>query len=122
MTLIVGIVHWKIKIECRDDFVKFWKEKFTIEDKAVLFGEFLSELTPEMRHTLATWNICCGSSADDYYGRCAHFINIGFWRSIRDFDEQTNKYKSDENPIKDFETGTPPSLFCRANCPSRGRT
>ena len=45
--MVIVLIHWKIKRDCVDDFLTFWKTKACIKDRSGLVGEFLSEVQSE---------------------------------------------------------------------------
>lgn len=81
--MFVVLVWWKIKPGWDKDFVKEWQDKLKIEDKSGLVAEFLTKVDPPDSDN--TWDLRVSESST--------YVNVGIWRSKKDFDLQIGKYK-----------------------------
>jgi hypothetical protein len=90
--MVIVLVHWLIKPGCEDAFKERWKQ-MTIDAGKGLYREFLTEPMISNDPKFNTFSITdCAYST---------FINIGFWKSLDDFDRLVGKYIPDPMRIKD---------------------
>ena len=82
--MVVILVHWLVKLQRRDDFLKLWEE-MKVDANSGLYREIISEpdtfIDDAKYHTFSLEN-------PNY----KTFINIGFWKSIEHFDNAIGKY------------------------------
>jgi len=99
--MIVAVVLWRIKKGSRDQFIKDWKEKFVVNDRAGLIGEFLSEPIDTSDPRLKTFDLQNVGEASD---EKTVLVNVGMWRSVEGFNDQVAKYiKSTDAEKREFE-------------------
>ena len=84
--MVIVLIHWKIKRDCVDDFLTFWKTKACIKDRSGLVGEFLSEVQSEKDCEWINWKL----TACD--GKYKSFINAGLWSDLESFCKQVEGY------------------------------
>ncbi len=90
----IVLIIWKIKKDKEKAFLKKWKQMGRFE-KAGLFREFLSKVGEELDYKYRTWHL----TNPNYIT----YINVGIWRSMKDFEEAIGQYMNEKNPIYDFE-------------------
>lgn len=93
--MVIVLIHWKIKPDRVDEFLDYWRKVATVQDRAGLIGEFLSEGCRRSEFPWITW---------DFTGRegvYRSFINVGIWAKAEDFHDQIAKYFQDK--AQDFE-------------------
>ena len=98
--MIIVLIKWKIKNNQQqiDDFLKFWRQEATIQDRKGLVGEFLSEIGSKEKYKYITWEF--ERPKGDTY---TIFVNVGIWADPTAFFEQVGKYFDDEKPLQPFE-------------------
>ncbi len=72
------LVHWPIKEGKAEEFEKHWKMMMNVEGKEGFYREILTKPVPKPDPKFNTFSI-----TDRNYHT---YINIGFWRSIEDFE------------------------------------
>ena len=97
--MIIVLIHWKIKPEPEmvEKFLKFWEKTAVVADRRGLVGEFLSEPHSAAEYGWVTWQL------NGCEGKHRSFINVGFWNSAEEFDEQIGKYFESSTGLKEFE-------------------
>lgn len=96
--MVIVLIHWKIIPDKIDDFLKFWREKATVENRKGLIGEFLSEAHSPAEFPWITWDIM------GCEGKYRSYVNVGCWSNSDDFQEQIGKYfLMNASEKKDFE-------------------
>ena len=95
--MIIVVIHWKIKPDRVDEFLKFWRRKAIVEDRRGLIGEFLSEGHSTAEFGWITWPL---TSCEGEY---RSFVNVGYWNSGEEFQSQVGKYFDSSTGKKDFE-------------------
>lgn len=93
--MIIVAIHWKIRPDKTDEFLRYWKEKAFIHDRSGLVGEFLTEPLSNTEHDWITWDLLGDK------GKYKSFINVGYWESAEKFHEQVGK--NFKNTPEDFE-------------------
>ncbi len=77
--MIVLLVHWHIKNECTEEFLRAWKEVMKPLDITGLYYEILTEVNTDSSdpryHSLDLEN--------PHY---TTYINIGIWQELKDFE------------------------------------
>jgi hypothetical protein len=101
MTMIVCLIHWKIRKGMEAQFIAAWQTIYTIKNRDGLIGEYLSEVKADTDHPWITWPIRCAN--DHNQRQCAHFINVGIWESATRFHEEIADKFNDDRPIAEFE-------------------
>ena len=98
--MIIVLIHWRIKPDEKSiaDFLKYWREEASINDRTGLVGEFLSEAAKMKDYPYITWLL-----DPDHLGNFKSFVNVGIWTDGGSFYEQVAKNFNDENPMKPFE-------------------
>ena len=94
--MVIILVHWLIKRGSEDAFRERWRQ-MTIESGQGLYREVLT--TPTIRDD-AKFNTF--SITDLAYST---FINIGFWKSLDDFDRLVGRYIPDPQQTRDPKDG-----------------
>ncbi|MCY4141073.1 MAG: hypothetical protein OXF56_22755 [Rhodobacteraceae bacterium] len=95
--MIIVVIHWKIKPDMVDEFLKFWRKKAIVEDRSGLIGEFLSE-----GHSIAEFDwITCPLTGCE--GKYRSFVNVGYWKSGKEFQAQVGRYFDSSTGQKKFE-------------------
>jgi hypothetical protein len=83
--MVIVIIHWKILLgdEPRRQFLQYWKETLTVEERSHLVGEYLSAplSAEEVQFPCAVFNI---PSAPPYQS----FFNVGIWEDVDSFKRQ----------------------------------
>ena len=97
--MIIVVIHWKIKPEPETvkEFLEFWKTTAVVEDRRGLIGEYLSEGHSTAEFGWITWPLT------GCEGNYRSFINVGYWNSAEEFQEQVGKYFDSSTGPKDFE-------------------
>ena len=95
--MVIVLVHWKIKPNRVADFLEYWRKVATVQDRAGLIGEFLSEACHASEFPWITWDL---TGHDDVH---RSFINVGMWAKAEDFHDQIAKYFRDGASPQDFE-------------------
>ena len=72
------LVHWLVKEDKAKEFEKHWKMMMNVEGKEGFYREILTEAVTKPDPKFNTFSI-----TDRNYRT---YINIGFWRSIEDFE------------------------------------
>ena len=105
--MIIVIIHWKIKPEQEkvEEFLEFWRKAALVGDRTGLIGEFLSEGHSTKEFGWITWPLTgCERKHKS-------FVNVGYWNSAEEFQEQIGKYFDSSTGPKDFEA-EPPYADC----------
>ncbi|MCY4427030.1 MAG: hypothetical protein OXC05_08370 [Halieaceae bacterium] len=97
--MIIVVIHWKIKRKQKwvDKFLEFWRKTATVEDRSGLIGEFLSEGHSTAEFDWITWPL---TGCEEKY---RSFVNVGFWNSAEEFQEQIGKYFKPSGGLEKFE-------------------
>ncbi len=95
--MIIVLIHWKIKPEMVEDFLKFWKDTAVVTDRRGLVGEFLTEAHSTAEYPWVTWHLT------GCEGKYRSFINVGYWDSAQEFQEQIGKYFETSTEMQKFE-------------------
>lgn len=95
--MIIVLIFWKIKPDQVDDFLNFWREQATIQNRSGLFGEFLSRVEDEERFDFITW---IQQPKDESF---VAYINVGVWPIEEAFRDQVGNYFNDDGELKPFE-------------------
>jgi hypothetical protein len=91
----IVLVDWLIKKGREKDFKSHWKAALPIDDRSLMVGEFLSEVTGHERFPWITWDLREEEGA--------RFINVGLWASADAFHDQVGRYFSPAGGLLDFE-------------------
>ncbi len=105
--MVIVLVHWRIKPDKVEDFFAWWSKDADIENRASLTGEFLSRpfSLPELESITPPkhpFRVCDlkPSSCDEPY---VSFVNVGLWKSWRDFYEEVGHDFNDQKKKMHFE-------------------
>ena len=88
--MFVVLVYWTIKEGQEDEFIKAWKEELKPPDKSALVGEYLSRV--KLQDGLNSWDLS--------FEGATTFVNVGIWRSEKDFVEQIGKHISSRRRLE----------------------
>lgn len=77
--MLVVVVEWNIIKGQEDEFLCYWSERETVQDRSGLVGEFLNRVRDVEEVQSVTWK-----QRDD----CTTFLNVGIWRDCRSFVNQ----------------------------------
>ncbi len=105
----IVIVEWRIKTGRENDFLEYWSTRSTIPDRSGLIHEFLSRIESQEQFPWRVWDLNAAWST---------YINVGFWRSAADFQQQLGWSIDDTKPLLAFEA-RPRQRMCLA--PERWR-
>ena len=105
----IVIVEWRIKTGRENDFLEHWSTRSTIPDRSGLIHEFLSRVESREQFPWRVWDLNAAWST---------YINVGFWRSAADFQQQLGWTIDDTKPMLAFEA-QPRRRLCLA--PERWR-
>ena len=95
--MVIVLIHWKIKPGSVADFLDYWRKVATVQDRAGLIGEFLSEACHTSEFPWITWDLT------GHEGVYRSFVNVGMWAKAEDFHDQIAKYFRDGVEPQDFE-------------------
>ena len=95
--MVIVLVHWKIKPNRVAEFLEYWRKVATVQDRAGLIGEFLSEACDASEFPWITWDLT------GHEGVYRSFINVGMWAEAADFHDQIATYFRDAASPQDFE-------------------
>ena len=97
--MVIVLIHWKINPEqgMVDEFLKFWRETATIDDRQGLIGEFLTEPHSKGEYRWITWPLT------GCEGNYRSFINVGYWTSVEEFYAQVGRHFETSSGPKPFE-------------------
>ncbi len=95
--MVIALIHWKIKPDRVDEFLKYWRKVAVVQDRKGLIGEFLSEACHTTEFPWITWDIT------GHEGVYRSFVNVGIWSGAGDFHDQIGKYFTGEAAPKEFE-------------------
>jgi hypothetical protein len=98
----IVIIHWRIRPghENRRRFLSHWSGKFTIENRANLVGEFLSEpLTKEEVH----FDCKTFEESVDY----TSFFNVGIWKDAASFKTDVYDRLAKDRDLESYEFDYP---------------
>ncbi len=90
--MIIILIHWLIKPGCEEKFKKVW-HNMTIQSGQGLYREVLTEPVLRDDPKFNTFSI-----TDRSYKT---YINIGFWRSLEDFDKAVGQYIPSSTELED---------------------
>lgn len=108
--MVIVLIHWKIKPDLVDKFLKYWRTKVVVQDRKGLIGEFLSEACHTSEFSWITWDL---TGCEGVY---RSFINVGMWDNAEDFREQIGKYFEGKAQPKDFEYEMRTRTVLRPTC------
>lgn len=95
--MIIVVIHWKIKPELVEEFLESWKKTAVVGDRRGLVGEFLTEAHSTAEYPWITWDLA------GCEGKYRSFINVGYWDSAQEFQEQIGKYFETSTGMQKFE-------------------
>jgi hypothetical protein len=90
----IVLVEWRIKKGSENEFLDYWSTRSTIPDRSGLIGEFLSRVEDEKQYPWMVWNLDPNWTT---------FVNVGFWRSGADFQDQIGRFIDNSRPPQSFE-------------------
>jgi hypothetical protein len=90
----IVLVEWRIKKGREAEFLEYWSKRSTIPDRSGLVGEFLSRVDDQKQFPWMVWNLD---------RRWTTYVNVGFWRSGADFQEQIGRFIDNSKPPQAFE-------------------
>ena len=90
----IVLVEWRIKKGREQEFLDYWATRATVADRSGLIGEFLSRVEDRTQFPWVVWNLDPNWTT---------FVNVGFWRSNADFNEQIGRFIDLSRPPLDFE-------------------
>lgn len=98
--MIIALIHWRIKPDEKSiaEFLKFWREQATVNDRTGLVAEFLSEAAKLKDYPYITWHL-----DQDHLGNFKSFVNVGIWSDEKAFYEQVAKNFNDDKLMEPFE-------------------
>ncbi len=105
----IVVVEWRIKTGRENEFLEHWSIRSTIPDRSGLIHEFLSRVESREQFPWRVWDLNAAWST---------YINVGFWRSTADFQQQLGWLIDDTKPLLAFEA-QPRQRMCLA--PERWR-
>ncbi|NIX77880.1 hypothetical protein [Microvirga terricola] len=88
------LVEWRIKKGREHEFLEYWSKRSTIPDRSGLIGEFLSRVEDRKQFPWMVWSLD---------KRWTTFVNVGFWKTGADFQEQIGKFIDNSKPPLAFE-------------------
>ena len=77
--MLFVVVAWSIVKGREDEFLAYWSERESIDDRSGLVGEFLNRVRGDDEMPCATWR--CSDA-------CSTFLNVGIWRNCEAFERQ----------------------------------
>lgn len=95
---MIALIHWRIKLDGVDAFLKHWRENNRIEDRAGLIAEFLSDSLKPSDFPFITWHL-----DEQSLGNFRSFVTVGIWADGGAFAHQISQYFNDDRPMLDFE-------------------
>ena len=95
--MVIALIHWKIKPNKVDKFLKFWRKLALVQDRKGLIGEFLSEACHTTEFPWITWDIT------GHEGVYRSFVNVGIWGDAEDFHDQIGKYFTEKKKKFEYE-------------------
>lgn len=95
--MIIVVVHWKIRPERVGEFLEFWKSAAVVNDRKGLIAEFLSEGHSTDDFDWITWPF---TGCEGLY---RSFVNVGYWKSGEEFEEQVAEYFDSSAGPESFE-------------------
>jgi len=90
----IVLVEWRIKKGREQEFLDYWSTRATVEDRSGLVSEFLSRVEDRNQFPWMVWEFDPGWTT---------FVNVGFWRSGADFQQQIGRFIDNSKPPMDFE-------------------
>ncbi|MCB8820365.1 hypothetical protein [Microvirga rosea] len=90
----IVLVEWRIKKGREQEFLDYWSNQATIADRSGLISEFLSRVEDRTQYPWMVWDLDPGWTT---------FVNVGFWRSGADFNDQIGRFINNAKPPLDFE-------------------
>ena len=110
---VIVLIHWRIKPEQEhiDSFLAFWRTKATVENRAGLIGEFLSETLSQTDLPYITWHM-----DPDQLNDHKSFVNVAAWSDEKAFHEQIGKNFNDDKPMLPFEKYRRLRIVLRPKC------
>jgi hypothetical protein len=90
----IVLVEWRIKKGQENEFLEYWSTRATIEDRTGLVGEFLSRVEDQNQFPWMVWDLNPGWTT---------FVNVGFWRTGADFQQQIGRFIDNSKPPLAFE-------------------
>ena len=109
------IIHWKIRQghENRQRFLSDWSEKFTIEERSNLVGEFLSE--PRTKDEVH-FDCKIFEESVDY----TSFFNIAIWKDAASFKSDVYDRLAKDRSLESYEFDYPGRMVLTALNSRRG--
>lgn len=95
---MIALIHWRIKLDGVDDFLKHWRENNRIQDRSGLIAEFLSDSLNPSEFPFITWHL-----DEQSLGNFRSFVTVGIWADGEAFADQIVQYFNDDRPMLDFE-------------------
>ena len=96
--MVIVLIKWKIRLGREDEFLKYWRQKATIQDRSGLIGEFLSEVRTKHDFSYINWDL---AEVDNESYKV--YVNVGMWADPTSFQEQVGKYFQDTGTPRGFE-------------------
>ncbi|MEG3143789.1 hypothetical protein U1839_03910 [Sphingomonas sp. RT2P30] len=97
-TMMIALIHWRIKPDYVEQFLTHWREKNRIEDRTGLIAEYLSDSLRPSDMPFITWHL-----DEQSLGNFRSFVTVGIWADATAFEDQIARYFNDDRPMLDFE-------------------
>ena len=95
---MIALIHWRIKPDCVDEFLRHWREKNRIADRNGLIAEFLSDSLKPSDFPFVTWHL-----DEQSLGNFRSFVTVGIWADGDEFETQIGQYFNDDKALEPFE-------------------
>ncbi|MGP1354633.1 MAG: hypothetical protein ACTS1Z_15065 [Parasphingopyxis sp.] len=94
----IALIHWRIKDDGVEEFLRHWRENNRIEDRSGLIAEFLSDSLKPSDLPFITWHL-----DEQSLGNFRSYVTVGIWADGDAFAEQIARYFNDDKPMLPFE-------------------
>lgn len=95
---MIALIHWRIKLDGVDKFLKHWRENNQINDRSGLIAEFLSDSLNPSDFPFITWHL-----DEQSLGNFRSYVTVGIWADGDAFADQIAQYFNDDRPMLAFE-------------------
>lgn len=94
----IALIHWRIKEDGVEEFLRHWRENNRIDDRSGLIAEFLSDSLKPSDLPFITWHL-----DEQSLGNFRSYVTVGIWADGDAFAEQIAQYFNDDKPMLPFE-------------------
>ncbi len=95
---MIALIHWRIKPDGVEEFLRHWRENNQIEDRSGLIAEFLSDSLKPSDLPFITWHL-----DEQSLGNFRSYVTVGIWADADAFAKQIAQYFTDDKPMLPFE-------------------